>query len=147
MRSRSSRSGSIAPASINVCASGLSNRERNPVLEMNRLVNGYGSYSGRHVKSRSGAASGSCQVALNVAVSTGSSSTSMLAAASCPAIAAARSARSLADRFGGGVVPLDRLPEQLEQADMVVSSTASPHAILGSEELDFVMREIGRAHV
>ena len=30
-------------------------------------------------------------------------------------------ARSLADRFGGGVVALDRLPEQLEAADMVVS--------------------------
>jgi glutamyl-tRNA reductase len=52
-------------------------------------------------------------------------------------------ARSLADRFGGGVLPLDRLPEQLEQADMVVASTASPHAILGSEELDFVMRSRG----
>jgi glutamyl-tRNA reductase len=48
-------------------------------------------------------------------------------------------ARSLADRFGGGVLPLDKLPEQLEQADMVVSSTASPHAILGEEELDVVM--------
>lgn len=52
-------------------------------------------------------------------------------------------ARSLAEQFGGGVLPLDRLPEQLEQADMVVSSTASPHAILGSEELDFVMRSRG----
>jgi glutamyl-tRNA reductase len=48
-------------------------------------------------------------------------------------------ARSLADRFGGGVVALDRLPEQLEAADMVVSSTASPHAILGVEELELVM--------
>jgi glutamyl-tRNA reductase len=52
-------------------------------------------------------------------------------------------ARSLADRFGGAVVPLDRLPEQLEQADMVVSSTASPHAIVGAEELEFVMRSRG----
>jgi glutamyl-tRNA reductase len=48
-------------------------------------------------------------------------------------------ARSLADRFGGAVLPLDRLPEQLEQADMVVASTASPHAIVGAEELEFVM--------
>ena len=48
-------------------------------------------------------------------------------------------ARSLADRFGGAVLPLDRLPEQLEDADMVVSSTASPHAIVGVEELAYVM--------
>jgi glutamyl-tRNA reductase len=52
-------------------------------------------------------------------------------------------ARSLADRFGGAVLPLDRLPEQLEQADMVISSTASPHAIVGEEELDIVMRARG----
>ena len=48
-------------------------------------------------------------------------------------------ARSLAHRFGGAVLPLDRLPEQLEHADMVVSSTASPHAIVGEEELGLVM--------
>jgi glutamyl-tRNA reductase len=48
-------------------------------------------------------------------------------------------ARSLADRFGGAVLPLDRLPDQLEHADMVVSSTASPHAIVGVEELGLVM--------
>ena len=52
-------------------------------------------------------------------------------------------ARSLAERFGGGVLPLDRLPEQLEQADMVVTATASPHAIVGAEELEFVMRSRG----
>ena len=48
-------------------------------------------------------------------------------------------ARSLAGRFGGAVVALDRLPDQLEHADMVVSSTASPHAIVGEEELRLVM--------
>jgi glutamyl-tRNA reductase len=48
-------------------------------------------------------------------------------------------ARSLAERFGGSVLPLDRLPEQLEHADMVVASTASPHAIVGAEELGLVM--------
>ena len=48
-------------------------------------------------------------------------------------------ARSLADRFGGAVLPLDQLPDQLEHADMVVSSTASPHAIVGEEELRLVM--------
>jgi glutamyl-tRNA reductase len=52
-------------------------------------------------------------------------------------------ARSLADRFGGGVVPLDRLPDQLEHADMVVASTASPHAIIGEEELRLVMEARG----
>ena len=48
-------------------------------------------------------------------------------------------ARSLAGRFGGDVVALDRLPGQLEHADMVVASTASPHAIVGAEELALVM--------
>jgi glutamyl-tRNA reductase len=49
-------------------------------------------------------------------------------------------ARSLADRFGGEVVALDDLPAQLERADVVVASTASPHPIVGQEELEFVMR-------
>ncbi len=49
-------------------------------------------------------------------------------------------ARSLADRFGGHVVALDDLPEQLERADVVVASTASPHPIVGVEELELVMR-------
>jgi len=50
-------------------------------------------------------------------------------------------ALSLAQRFGGSVVGLDGLPEQLVQADIVVSSTSSPHAIVGAEELELVMRE------
>ena len=49
-------------------------------------------------------------------------------------------ARSLAQRFGGQVVALDDLPEQLRQADVVVTSTASPHPIVGQEELELVMR-------
>jgi len=49
-------------------------------------------------------------------------------------------ARSLADRFGGRVVALDDLPAQLEQADVVIASTASPHPIVGQEELELVMR-------
>ena len=49
-------------------------------------------------------------------------------------------ARSLADRFGGQVVALDDLPFQLERADVVVASTASPHPIVGQEELELVMR-------
>jgi glutamyl-tRNA reductase len=49
-------------------------------------------------------------------------------------------ARALAERFNGGVVALDELPAQLERADVVVASTASPHPILGEEELAVVMR-------
>jgi glutamyl-tRNA reductase len=47
----------------------------------------------------------------------------------------------LAQRFGGSVVGLDGLPDQLLKADIVVSSTSSPHPIVGSEELELVMRE------
>jgi glutamyl-tRNA reductase len=49
-------------------------------------------------------------------------------------------ARSVAQRFGGAVVSLDALPAQLEAADIVVSSTSSPHPIVGSEELAHVVR-------
>jgi glutamyl-tRNA reductase len=50
-------------------------------------------------------------------------------------------ALSLAERFGGSVVDLDGLPDQLAKADIVLSSTASPHPIVGREELALVMRE------
>src|ERR1700722_17630998 len=50
-------------------------------------------------------------------------------------------ALSLAQRFGGSVVGLDKLPEQLAEADIVVSSTSSPHPILGAEELAVGMAE------
>jgi len=50
-------------------------------------------------------------------------------------------ALSLAQRFGGSVVGLDKLPEQLVRTDIVVCSTASPHAIVGREELELVMSE------
>jgi glutamyl-tRNA reductase len=50
-------------------------------------------------------------------------------------------ARSLAERFGGAVVPLETLPDQLAEADVVVSSTASPHAIVHGEELSQVMAQ------
>ncbi len=52
-------------------------------------------------------------------------------------------ALSLAQRFGGSVVGLDDLPAQLLQADIVLSSTASPHPIVGREELELVMAERG----
>jgi len=48
---------------------------------------------------------------------------------------------SLAQRFGGAVVGLDKLPEQLVHADIVLSSTSSPHPILGRDELELVMAE------
>lgn len=48
-------------------------------------------------------------------------------------------ALSLAQQFGGSVVSLDKLPEQLAVADIVVSSTSSPHPIVGEEELALVM--------
>src|SRR5271167_3732408 len=55
-------------------------------------------------------------------------------------------ALSLAERFGGSVVGLENLPDQLVRADIVVSSTASPHPIVGREELELVMAErAGRA--
>src|ERR671923_1279534 len=48
-------------------------------------------------------------------------------------------ARALADRFGGVVGSLDELPTRLHDADIVVASTSSPHALIGAEELDLVM--------
>ena len=48
-------------------------------------------------------------------------------------------ALSLAERFGGSVVGLDKLPDQLVEADIMLSSTSSPHPIVGREELELVM--------
>src|SRR3984893_18341009 len=50
-------------------------------------------------------------------------------------------ALSLAERFGGSVVGLDGLPDQLVRADIALCSTSSPHPIVGREELELVMRE------
>ncbi len=44
----------------------------------------------------------------------------------------------LASRFGGGAVRFEELPSELEQADIVVSCTGSPHQIIGREELQLV---------
>jgi glutamyl-tRNA reductase len=52
-------------------------------------------------------------------------------------------ARSLAERFGGEVGSLDSLPARLQDADIVVASTASPHAIVEAEGLEVVMRARG----
>jgi glutamyl-tRNA reductase len=48
-------------------------------------------------------------------------------------------ARSLAQRFGGQVVGLEALPDQLTRADIVLCSTSSPHPIVGRDELELVM--------
>lgn len=45
----------------------------------------------------------------------------------------------LAQRFGGQAVRFDELPEQLGQADIVVSATNSPHHIVEPDELRDVM--------
>jgi glutamyl-tRNA reductase len=45
----------------------------------------------------------------------------------------------LAKRFGGHAVRLDDLPAELASTDIVLTSTASPHQILGREELALVM--------
>jgi len=51
----------------------------------------------------------------------------------------------LAQRFGGHAVRIDELPAQMEDADIVVSSTNSPHHIVEREELELVMeRREGR---
>jgi glutamyl-tRNA reductase len=52
-------------------------------------------------------------------------------------------ARSLAERFGGEVGSLDSLPARLQDADIVVASTSSPHPIVGADELGVVMRARG----
>jgi glutamyl-tRNA reductase len=47
-------------------------------------------------------------------------------------------ALGLAQRFGGRAVTFEELPRELEEADIVVSSTGAPHQIVGREELEFV---------
>ncbi|HVS27979.1 MAG TPA: glutamyl-tRNA reductase [Solirubrobacteraceae bacterium] len=49
-------------------------------------------------------------------------------------------ARALAERFGGRSVGFEELPRELGRADIVVSGTSSPHAIVGAEEVEVVMR-------
>jgi glutamyl-tRNA reductase len=49
----------------------------------------------------------------------------------------------LAQRFGGQAVRFDVLPAELEKADIVLSSTGSPHHIVEREELAAVMKARG----
>ena len=53
-------------------------------------------------------------------------------------------AQALAERFGGETVSLDALDDQLELADIVVTSTASPHVLIEAERLSRVMELRGR---
>jgi glutamyl-tRNA reductase len=50
---------------------------------------------------------------------------------------------ALAQRFGGASGSFDALPGELERADIVITSTSSPHHLIGAEELALVME--GRA--
>jgi glutamyl-tRNA reductase len=52
-------------------------------------------------------------------------------------------ALALAERFGGRVASLQELPDRLQEADIVVSSTASPHALIEADELAVVMAARG----
>ena len=47
----------------------------------------------------------------------------------------------LAQRFGGSAVRFDDLPAELARADIVVSSTASPHQILDRDDLELTMEQ------
>ena len=48
-------------------------------------------------------------------------------------------AQAIAGRFGGAVSSLHELPEHLLEADIVLASTGSPHAIVGAAELEQIM--------
>jgi glutamyl-tRNA reductase len=50
---------------------------------------------------------------------------------------------ALAQQFGGSSGSFDALPAELARADIVISSTSSPHALLGAEELAVVTAERG----
>jgi glutamyl-tRNA reductase len=45
-------------------------------------------------------------------------------------------ASSLAERFGGSALPLESIDRELEQADIVVSSTSAPDAVLAREQVE-----------
>ena len=49
----------------------------------------------------------------------------------------------LAERFGGETASFDALPGELARADIVISSTSSPHTLLEAEDLEVVVAERG----
>jgi glutamyl-tRNA reductase len=50
---------------------------------------------------------------------------------------------ALAQRFGGASGSFDALPAELERADIVITSTSSPHTLIEAEELGQVMEQRG----
>ena len=46
----------------------------------------------------------------------------------------------LAERFGSAALPLDRVEDELERADVVVSSTSSPELVLRREQVERAVR-------
>jgi glutamyl-tRNA reductase len=50
---------------------------------------------------------------------------------------------SLARRYGGDSLSFDELPQALQQADVVVAATASPHLLIEAEELAEVLSSRG----
>jgi glutamyl-tRNA reductase len=48
---------------------------------------------------------------------------------------------SLAEKFGGSAVRIDELPTQLASADIVVSTTNSPHHLIERSELELLMSQ------
>ena len=52
-------------------------------------------------------------------------------------------AHAMADRVGGTVASLHDLPTLLQESDIVVSSTSSPHPIVEADELELVMQARG----
>jgi len=49
-------------------------------------------------------------------------------------------AAELASRFGSAALPLDRVDEELERADVVVSSTSSPEVVLRRDQVERALR-------
>jgi glutamyl-tRNA reductase len=52
-------------------------------------------------------------------------------------------AQAMAEQFEGRVAALDDMAGELAEADIVLASTASPHPIVGSDELSMVMEQRG----
>jgi glutamyl-tRNA reductase len=50
---------------------------------------------------------------------------------------------ALAQRFGGASGSFDALPAELQRADIVITSTSSPHTLIEAEELGQVMEQRG----
>lgn len=54
-------------------------------------------------------------------------------------------AREMASRFGGTPQSFERLPELLEEADLVVAATAAPHAVLTRPTIEAALRRRRRS--